>query len=617
MVIAGNKFTEQIRLIPKRPGIYSMRDKNDIVIYVGKATNLRNRIRSYFTNNKMFTNKVKMMVSKIDHFDYILTESEKEALILESNLIKRLKPWYNVRLKDDKTYPFIKIDLTEDYPLVYITRIISNDGAKYFGPYASVASVRKTLKLLKRLFPYRSCTKEITGNDKRACLDYFINRCLAPCIGVVDRNTYMKTIEQVVYFLEGKTHLITKNLRSTMIQASKKLNYEKAALLRDQIYSIEKVNQTQRVLSQTKDDQDIFALELNNEEAWVEVFFVRQGKLIGRDNFIMNGTQGEEAGNILTAFLKQYYITAGYIPKEIILEYSLKEPNIIQQWLEEKKGQRISIIIPQRGKKKHLIEMVSQNAKEGVIKSRAENLIEKSHLDTAMKDLQEYLNLPNSPNRIECFDISNIQGTNPTGSMVVFEKGNPLKSEYKRFKIKTVKGIDDYEMIKEMLTRRFKYLAGENSNTDMNHSSSKIWSKIPDLVIIDGGKGHLSAAKQVFLELGIDFISLSSLAKQNEELYITESLEPIILPRTSQALFLVQRIRDEAHRFAITYHRQLRSKNALLSNLDQIPGIGPKKKKVLYNKFGSIHNIGKASIEEIISIDGFDLKLARTLKEYI
>ncbi len=615
MPISNYPFKEKIRLTPNKPGIYTMRDINNTVIYVGKAAKLRNRIRSYFTNNLTHTRKVELMISKIDRFEYILTETEQEALILENNLIKQLKPWYNVRLKDDKTYPFIKIDLNEDYPLVYITRVIKNDGAKYFGPYANAGSVRKTLKLLKRLFPYRSCTKTITGKDKRPCLDYFINRCLGPCIGAVDKKTYLKTIEQVIYFLEGKTKLVTKHLKSNMLNASEQLDFETAALLRDQISSIENVNQTQRVLSHSNLDRDVFAMEGDNNEAWIEVFFIRQGKLIGRDNFIMNGTEDEDVKTILTAFVKQYYSTASKIPNQIIVQYELDEQEIIKQWLMKKRGHKVSIVIPLRGEKRKLMQMVAQNAKDGLSQYRKEKNIQKNKLEIASQELQEYLNLPSSPNRIECFDISNIQGTNATGSMVVFEKGKPLKTDYRKFKIKTIQGIDDYSMIKEMLARRYKYLANK-SDTYKNPNVKQAWSKIPDLVIIDGGKGHLSAAKQVFLELGIDYIFLSSLAKENEELYITESLEPIVLPRNSQALFLIQRIRDEAHRFAITYHRKLRSKNSLVSKLDKIPGIGPKKKEVLYKTFGTIDKIGKASIDDLIALNGFNLKLAKTLKKY-
>ena len=400
-----------------------------------------------------------------------------------------------------------------------------------------------------------------------------------------------------------------------MLNASEQLDFETAALLRDQISSIENVNQTQRVLSHSNLDRDVFAMEGDNNEAWIEVFFIRQGKLIGRDNFIMNGTEDEDVKTILTAFVKQYYSTASKIPNQIIVQYELDEQEIIKQWLMKKRGHKVSIVIPLRGEKRKLMQMVAQNAKDGLSQYRKEKNIQKNKLEIASQELQEYLNLPSSPNRIECFDISNIQGTNATGSMVVFEKGKPLKTDYRKFKIKTIQGIDDYSMIKEMLARRYKYLANK-SDTYKNPNVKQAWSKIPDLVIIDGGKGHLSAAKQVFLELGIDYIFLSSLAKENEELYITESLEPIVLPRNSQALFLIQRIRDEAHRFAITYHRKLRSKNSLVSKLDKIPGIGPKKKEVLYKTFGTIDKIGKASIDDLIALNGFNLKLAKTLKKY-
>ena len=616
-------FIERLRALPARPGVYLMRDGSGAILYVGKAAKLRSRVSSYFGSPYDLPPKIRRMVRRIADFEFIVTESEQEALILESNLIKEHQPQYNARLKDDKSYPFIKIDTTEDFPLVYVTRRVKEDGARYFGPFASASSVRKTLALLKKLFPYRSCTKTITGNDDRACLDYYIHRCAGPCIGEVDKSQYHEIIDQVAMFLEGRTERVVKGIRARMEESSENLEFERAAVLRDQIIAIEKVHEGQKVLHLTNENVDVIALAQRNRDAWVEVFFIRQGKLIGRENFLMHRADGDEPAEVLAAFVKQFYSANPYVPRSVLLQYLPDDMKAIEGWLRTKRQGAVYLRVPQRGEKKKLVDMVAQNAAQGLEQLTIRRIHESTNNAKATEELQEALSLPKPPTRIECYDISNIQGTNAVGSMVVFEDGKPKSSDYRRFQIKKVAGIDDYSMMREVLTRRFKRLSEsrkrerENGSASRNGASANAWGVIPDLVIIDGGKGHLGAALQVFLELGIDDVPLCSLAKENEELFVPYEKDPIVLPRDSQGLFLVQRARDEAHRFAITFHRQRRSKSSVKSSLDLVPGVGPKRKKMLIRKFGSVKNIRAASLEDVASVPGMTLTVARAIKDHI
>ena len=616
-------FIERLRALPARPGVYLMRDSSGVILYVGKAARLRSRVSSYFGSPYDLPPKIRRMVRRIADFEFIVTESEQEALILESNLIKEHQPQYNARLKDDKSYPFIKIDTTEDFPLVYVTRRVKEDGARYFGPFASASSVRKTLALLKKLFPYRSCTKTITGNDDRACLDYYIHRCAGPCIGEVDKSQYHEIIDQVALFLEGRTERVVKGIRARMEESSENLEFERAAVLRDQIIAIEKVHEGQKVLHLTNENVDVIALAQQNRDAWVEVFFIRQGKLIGRENFLMHRADGDEPAEVLAAFVKQFYTANPYVPRSVLLQYLPDDMKAIEGWLRTKRQGAVYLRVPQRGEKKKLVDMVAQNAGQGLEQLTIRRIHESTNNAQATEELQEALSLPKPPARIECYDISNIQGTNAVGSMVVFEDGKPKSSDYRRFQIKNVAGIDDYSMMREVLTRRFKRLSEsrkrerENGSASTNGASANAWGIIPDLVIIDGGKGHLGAALQVFLELGIDDVPLCSLAKENEELFVPYEKDPIVLPRDSQGLFLVQRARDEAHRFAITFHRQRRSKSSVKSSLDLVPGVGPKRKKMLIRRFGSVKNIRAASLEDVASVPGMTLTVARAIKDHI
>jgi len=628
---------QRLRLTPERPGVYMMKDVRGTILYVGKASVLRNRVRTYFGSPNGQLPKIQRMMGLVHDFEYIVTDSEAEALILENTLIKRYRPRYNARLKDDKTYPFLKIDLTEEFPRVQITRKVSKDGARYFGPFATAGSVRKSMDLVKRLFPYRSCTKKITGTDPRPCLEYYINRCVAPCSGHASSEEYAKVIEQVVLFMEGDTEAVTSDLRTNMDQAAEKLEFERAAVLRDRIRSVEKVAEEQRIKvdSNPIGDMDLLAVTQGTNESWVEVFFVRHNKLIGRDHFFMEGTQDDSPGLVLGQFIKQYYSDAPVIPPHILVQHPLEDAELINDWLRELRKGAVRLFRPQRGVHKQLMDVVAENAVQGLAQHQIKWLNNVDALNTAMSELEEELSLPASPYRMECYDISHIQGTNTVASMVVFENGKPKTAHYRRFKIKTVEGVDDFESMREVLRRRFKRLAqiraSQNRASKQQDESQALpetrpesqegemdtWGILPDLVLIDGGKGQLSAALEVLLELGMDDIPLASLAKENEWLYVPHTPEPIILPRDSQGLYLVQRMRDEAHRFAITFHRNLRSKSSLSSPIDMVTGIGPKRKRMLLRRFGTLQGIKQASVDDLAAVPGMTRSLAMRLKQTI
>ena len=596
---------------PKTPGVYIMKDEKYKILYVGKSINLNARLASYFSREQKHDSKTVALLQKVEGLEYILTDTEQEAILLECQLIKKHKPWYNVRLKDDKNYPYIKIDISEPYPLVYITRKIINDGAAYYGPYANAASVRKTLNLLKRLFPYRSCTKKITGKDEKPCLDFHINRCIAPCTGAASNLEYAQVIDQVKMFLDGKREKVLLALSNNMVAAASTLEFEKAAKLRDQIHAITQLNEEQKILHSSSNDIDFISIASSERESWAEVFFVRNGNITGRNGYAVDGTYLTEKSEIIKAFIEQYYSASDKAPKNIMIEESPDTKRELEIWLSEKFSKSIKIGVPQKGTRKKIMDLVAKNASRG-LDDLTISLINLNREHSTLKDLQENLELPRLPNRIECYDISNISGTNPVGSMVVFNRGKAVKSEYRKFAIKSVDQIDDYMMMKEVLFRRFSsYKASKERGT-----SSK-WGQCPDLVLIDGGKGHLAVAVEVMLELGINEIPLSSLAKQNEEIFTPQIKGPIILPRSSEALYLVQRIRDEAHRFAITFHRNKRSKSMISSRLDSIVGVGPKKKKELIDKFGSLKGISQADIIDLTSVPGITKELAIIIKQSI
>ena len=598
-------FKEQIKALPTKPGVYLFKDEAGKALYVGKAASLRQRVRSYFGAPHPLDSKLNKMTSMVWDLDFIVTDSEQEALILENNLIKKHRPRFNVRLRDDKSYPYIKVSLNEDWPRVFLTRRFEDDGGRYFGPYASAGSVRRTLDLLKKLFRYCSPRWVITGKKPRPCFDYSIRRCVGACSSEITKGEYREIIKQVTLFLEGKHEEVVRDLRRKMEQAADVMEFEKAAFLRDQLQAVESVTEGQKIISAGGGDEDVIAFARERNEACVQIFFVRSGKLIGRENFILEGTQDEEPGQIMASFIQQFYGSAPYVPPNILLQNEPEDMQVISSWLNSVRGGKVSLRVPQRGQKKKLVDMVTENAEQALAQLKAKWLADTGKIAAALKEVQERFNLPRLPNRMECYDISNIRGTAAVGSMVVFENGRPKPSAYRRFKIKTVESIDDYAMMQEVLRRRFKRVKAEDATS---------WAVIPDLALMDGGRGHLTSAQEVMQELEIDSIPLAALAKENEEVFLPGVAGSLILPRDSQALYLLQRIRDEAHRFAFSYHLHVRKKAALTSAWS-VPGIGPKRRRDLLKKFGSVRGIKEASVEELMEVAGMTRQLAQKVKE--
>ncbi|MFH1381785.1 MAG: excinuclease ABC subunit UvrC [Chloroflexota bacterium] len=603
---------KQLKQLPASPGVYLMKDAGGTILYVGKAASLHHRVRSYFASPARLTTKIERMVARVNDIDFFVTGTEQEALILECTLIKRYRPRYNVRLKDDKAFPYLKIDLNEDWPRLHITRRLEQDGAHYFGPFASAKSVRRTMKLLKGIFPYRSCSKVITGNDPRPCLDYYIHRCLGPCIGAVSKPKYDEVIKQVVLFLEGKQEEVVRKLDREMKQASEALDFEKAALLRDQIQAIDRVIEGQRIAGTVKGEQDVIAFATERDQAYVQVFFIRNSKLIGRESFVLQGTNSEEPDRIMSSFIKQFYGSAPYIPPLILLQHPVEDKAVIESWLQNKRGSRVALEVPGRGKKKQLVDIVVRNAEQGLQQLQLKQPAAHSSATDALAEIEKELHLPNIPLRIEGYDISNIQGRAAVGSMVVFENGQPKPAHYRRFRIKTVVGADDYAMMQEVLRRRFA-----RSNLPTGASATNTWAMLPDLVLIDGGKGQLGAAREAMAEAGVGSVPVAALAKEEEALFIPRQSEPVLLPGNSPGRQLLQHLRDEAHRFALGYHRKVRQREAFTSALDNIPGIGPKRKRVLLRKFGSVVAIRAASVAELAATAGITEGLARKIKEQL
>ncbi|MCL4396446.1 MAG: excinuclease ABC subunit UvrC [Chloroflexi bacterium] len=626
------QLQQRVKALPTKPGVYMFKDVAGKVIYVGKAVSLRNRVRSYF-RAKVQEAKVRRMVEHAADVETIVTASELEALVLECTLIKRYRPRYNVKLRDDKNYPYIKVSMDEGWPRVYVTRQYHQDGARYFGPFTDSRSVRATLDLLNRLFPYRSCRKPITGTDPRPCLDYHIKRCLGPCIGAVNREDYLAVLKQVCLFLEGRQDEVIKQLRQRMEEASEDLKYERAAFLRDQIRAVEKVVERQRVISTAMEDEDVIAFARSNGEACVQVFFIRGGKLIGREHFVLEGTQDEDGKRIMTSFVTQFYDGATFVPPRILLQSEVDEANVIQSWLRERRGEKVVLQVPRRGEKRQLVDMVAENATEVLAQLRAKWMADDRKTGSALMELAEYLDLSAPPQRIECYDISNIRGTNAVGSMVVFEGAHPQNAKYRRFKIRGVPGIDDYAMMREVLTRRFKRAAAPareretvavtggaadgRSAAREGKQEDDSWRVMPDLVMVDGGKGHLSAALGVMEELEVANIPVIALAKEREEVFVPGASEPLQIPRTAQSLYLLQRVRDEAHRFAISYHQRLRQRSAFESPLDEVPGVGPRRRAALLRQFGTLRGIREASLDDLAAAPGMTQRLASLIKQYL
>jgi len=629
--------------LPMNLGVYLMKDERAEIIYVGKAINLRNRVRSYFHTPYGQEAKVGRLVERIRDIEFIVTETELEALVLECNLIKKFKPHFNVRLKDDKRYPYIKVSWQEPFPKVYVTRRMDNDGARYFGPFTAVWAVHETMDTLRKIFPYLTCDREITGHDKRACLYYDIGLCLAPCIGVASREEYRAMIDRLCKFLQGRTEEVTAALRTRLDESVDQLEFERAARYRDQLQALAHIAEHQKVVSTVTVDQDVIAFARDDGAACVQVFFVRGGKLLGREYFVLEGTEGENADQVLSSFVKQFYDEAAYVPPEILLPENIDEAQIIEQWLNSARGQKVVLRVPRGGQGRELVTMAEENARVTLTSLKAQWLADETKQMSAVAELQEALDLQNPPLRMECYDISNTQGTNSVGAMVVFERGVVKKSDYRKFKIKTVEGANDLASLQEVLRRRFKRLVDESRGAGEQGSGGEgergsagdkesgrrsvvggrlpgkddSWKRMPNLVIIDGGKGQLSAAQDVLRELGIEGVNLISLAKQEEEVFVPGRAGSLRLPKTGEALKLLQRIRDEAHRFGITYHRKLRAKVGIASQLDAIPGIGARRRRALLARFGSIQKIRDASIAELLTVQGMTRAAAQKVKEQL
>lgn len=664
--------------LPTKPGVYLMQNDDGTIIYVGKAVNLRNRVRSYFHGN-VFDAKVVALTTYVEKIEFIVTDTELEALVLENNLIKKYRPKYNIRLKDAKTYPYIKITWQDNFPKVFMTRRMDDDGARYFGPFTAVWAVHETLDTLRKIFPYLTCDREITGKDKRACLYYDIGLCIAPCIGAASRDEYRGMIDRLSQFLQGHSEEVTQNIHGKLQSAAENLEFERAAVFRDQLQAISRITEHQKVVSPQMIDQDVIAFAKDDGNACVQVFFIRAGKLLGREYFVLEGTAHANTDDVLSSFVQQFYDQAAYIPPEILLPEMIDEAKIIESWLKQK-GSTTTIRVPYNGGHE-LMQMAEENARITLETIKQQWLADKTKHLQAVEELQQALEMENPPLRMECYDISNIQGTNSVGAMVVFENGAAKKSDYRKFKIKTVQGPNDFASLQEMLRRRFKRYheakkaeqgAGEwdavmesgsdgeresaqNENretrnesqqspspddksnssnlprTNVKERKSKMplskgirvaerkndesWARMPDLVIIDGGKGQLSAAQEVFREMGIEGVKLISLAKREEEVFTPHRADSLRLPKNSQALHLLQRIRDEAHRFGITYHRSLRAKKGLHSQLDAIPGIGPRRRRALLQKFGSLDAIREANVQELMQVEGMTKSAAEKLKD--
>ena len=592
---------EKLKLLPETPGVYLMKDARGKIIYVGKAIVLKNRVRQYFQSSRNQAPKVRAMVSHVADFETIMTANEVESLILEANLIKKHRPRYNIRLKDDKSYPYVKVTVQEEYPRVFITRRVLRDGARYFGPYTNVTALRDSLKLLKRLFPLRTCR---TMPD-RPCLEYHIKRCLAPCVGKVGEEDYRAMIRAVLLFLEGRTDDVERELEHRMNLAAEAYHFETAARLRDQLSAVRKAAERQNIVTGAG-DQDALGMARSAAGVCVQIFFIRGGKMIGREHFLLRGSEEESDADILRAFLEQYYNQATFVPREVLLPHEIDAAarEIIERWLAEKKGGgKVALLTPQRGTKRDIVTMATGNAEKFLADEETRRSLADEATLGAVEELGRYLGLKKPPRRMECFDISHNQGQETVASMVVFEDGMPKKSDYRRFKIRSAEGKpDDFLSMREVTTRRYVGLPAD---------------ELPDLIIIDGGKGQLSSALEIIRnEAGHKDVPVVGLAKQFELVFTEGNSEPVELPRRSPSLYLIQRIRDEAHRFAITFHRKLRGKRNLVSVLDHIVGVGPKRRQSLWTHFGTLDKIKAASVDELAAAPGMNRPAAEAIVHF-
>jgi len=594
--------------------VYLMKDARGTVIYVGKAQSLRNRVRSYWQKQTGGgeSQLIRSVIDRIADLEYTMTDSVSEALLLEINLVKRYRPRYNVRLKDDKSYPFIKITLSEDFPRVERTRKLPADGSRYFGPYASASSVDEAMNLIRRLFPFRTCTLDIREGRKaieRPCLLYHIKRCQAPCVGYIGKAEYRADVAQIERFLEGRQEDVARDLTRQMQQASEATEYERAAALRDKVKAIERTMESQKMAAHTTTEEDVLGLARQDTQAAVQLFAVRGGKMVGRDVFLLDAPRETDDATVLSGFVQQYYSRATSIPPAVLVPALPDDAVDLEGMLAGRRGSAVRLHVPRRGAKRELLELATRNATETLAREHARWLADQGKTLAALEELAEALDLPAVPVRIECYDISNFQGAQSVGSMVVFEDGKPRTGEYRRFRIKEVKGANDYASHQEVLRRRFRRAkAGEEGVEE------ELRWQLPDLVVIDGGKGQLSAAKEVLDDLGYHDLAVVGLAKEREEIFLPDREEPVLLPTTSSALYLMQRLRDEAHRFAITYHRSLRAKAATRSAFDDLPGVGPKRRAALLRVFGSAKRVREAPVEQVAAVPGIGASLAAKIK---
>jgi len=627
--------------LPSKPGCYLMKNAEGTIIYVGKAISLKNRVRSYFHGDSSHDHKTRRLVHEIAHIEWIVIGSELEALILEMNLIKKHRPKYNIRLKDDKRYPYIKIHWQDPFPKVTVTRLMLDDGARYFGPYTSAWAVYQTLDVLRRVFPYLTCDRVITGQDKRACLYYDIKLCLAPCIGAVNQQQYGQMISDLQEFLNGHSEPIMARVQLEMEKAAEEMRFEKAAGLRDQLKAMQSIVERQKVVfAADYKDSDVIAMARADNEACVQIFFIRGGKLIGREYFVLEGTEDSADKEVMAEFVKQFYTEAAEIPQQVLLPQEIEEAQIIGQWLRSRRGgEKTEMVVPRSGQPHELVQMAAENAAETLQALRTQWQADAHKQEQALAELQSALQLPNPPNRIECYDISNTQGVATVGSMVVFTQGVPDKKLYRRFNVEGFIGApDDFASMEEVLTRRFKrWDAARETDPSSSPSTSshrpgalpgghrlkaapgskpdESFAFLPDLLIVDGGKGQLGRAMEVLQKFELfEKVPVVGLAKQEEEIFFPNKPDSLLLPRHSQGLYLIQRIRDEAHRFAITAHRARRTKQGMASALDSLHGIGPVKRKSLLKHFGTVDKIREASVVELSAVPGINKALAESVK---
>lgn len=612
---------EELKKLPAKPGVYIMRDKHDTIIYVGKAISLKNRVRQYFQSSRNLMPKIVKMVSKIDHFEYIITDSEVEALVLESNLIKEHMPRYNTMLKDDKSYPYIKVTVQEAYPRVMMTRQVKKDKAKYFGPYTSVLAVKDTLDLLRKIYQIRSCNRNLPRDigKERACLYYHIKQCSGPCQGYISEDEYKKSVDQIIEFLNGNFNEVLSMLENKMKNASENMEFEEAASYRDLMTSVKQMAQKQKITNMSnQEDKDIIAFARAGDEAVVQVFFIRNGKLIGREHYHLTGVENDTREGVMTSFVKQFYAGTPFIPRELLLQEELEEPELITEWLSAKRGQKVYIHVPKKGEKEKLVELAEKNASLVLQQDSEKIKKEEQRTKGAMKEIENLLGL-DSIKRIESFDISNINGFESVGSMVVYENGKPKRNDYRKFKIKWVTGSDDYASMNEVLTRRFIHGKREKAellekNIDLEHGS---FTRFPDLIMMDGGRGQVNIALKVMEELQLTIPVCGMVKDDNHRtrgLYFNNIEIPI--DRNSEGFKLITRIQDETHRFAIEYHRSLRSKGQVHSILDDIPGIGQKRRKELMKNFLSLDEIKEATIEQLSIVPTMNERAAKQVYDF-